>query len=180
MKRLHNRALSLKQMMMSGVLALAVLLAGIFALPTLAPSADNVVGTNVGLSGDDNGKNNFPIGFTFKYWGIDYTTFGVSINGWVSLKNTASGAYGNPDFPMSDSVLDGLIAPFFDDIRTDVEGQPEGIIFYLTIGQEPNRILVIQWNDMYFYGSNLPMGTFEVLLYESTNEIKFQYRYRYG
>jgi len=149
----------------------------LFALPMPTNAQNDVVGIDTGLRGDDYGANNFPIGFTFNYWGVDHTTFGVSTNGWISLRNTATGnPYTNSDFPMSGD-FDGMIAPFFDDIRTDSSGQPEGVIFYLTIGQEPNRQLVVQYHDMYFYSTGLPMGTFEVILYESTNQIKFQYRY---
>ncbi len=135
------------------------------------------LGIDTGLQGDDYGTNDFPIGFTFNYWGTDYTTFGVTTNGWISLQNTAVGnPYTNMDFPMQGD-LDGMIAAFFDDVMTYVSGQPEGKILYMTMGQEPNRQLVVQYNDQYFYGSDLPMGTFEIILYEGTNQIKFQYRY---
>jgi len=140
-------------------------------------NADILRGIDTGLKGDDNGSNFFPIGFKFQYWGTEYTNFSVSTNGWINLSKKAVGnPYSNPDFPMIDG-LDGLIAPFFDDIRMDVSGQPDGQIFYLTVGDEPNRILIIQYNDVYFYGSDLPMGTFEILFFEKSNEIKYQYRY---
>jgi len=133
-------------------------------------------GEDSGLYGDDNATNNIPIGFDFDYWGNSYSSFGVSTNGWISLLNTASGTYGNTNFP-DPKGKDGIIAPFFDDLRMDSTGQPTGKVFYLTIGKEPERILVIQYHDVYFFGSNLPMGTFETILYEGTNQIKFQYRF---
>lgn len=157
---------------------LAILLC-ISVFPILA-SAQGVIGNDTGLTGDDKSVNNLPIGFTFTYWGVAYTTFGVSTNGWMSLQNTAAGTpYTNPDFPLSDS-FDGLLAPFFDDIRLDNPedpDQPDGKVFYLTIGETPNRRLIIQYHDVYFYGTNLPMGTFEIILYENANRIAFQYRY---
>ncbi|MFB1011168.1 MAG: Ig-like domain-containing protein, partial [Thiopseudomonas sp.] len=66
---------------------------------------------------------------------------------------------------------------FWDDLRTDVSGQTPGKIHYETIGEAPNRQLVVQWTNMYFYGSNLPMGTFQAVLSEGSNTIQFQYRY---
>lgn len=176
-KRLENKELKINIIRSGAAISvLIIMLFTLFAFP-MPINAQNVVGTDTGLRGDDYGANNFPIGFTFNYWGVDCTTFGVSTNGWISLQNPAAGTpYTNSDFPMSGS-LDGMIAPFFDDIRTDVSGQPEGRIFYLTIGDEPNRQLIVQFHDMYFYGSDLPMGTFEVILHEGTNQISFQYRY---
>ena len=151
---------------------------GLLVFSLLFPAgALAVQGIDTGLTGDDNAVNNLPIGFTFTYWGTDYTTFGVSTNGWISLTNTASGTYSNVDFPMTASPTDGMIALFFDDLRMDVSGQPNGRIYYYTTGTAPNRSLVIQYHDVFFYGSNLPMGTFEAVLFETTNQIQFQYRF---
>lgn len=38
---------------------------------------------------DDSVISAKPIGFTFNYNGVNYTTFGVNINGWISLGSTA-------------------------------------------------------------------------------------------
>jgi hypothetical protein len=134
------------------------------------------LGIDTGIYGDDIGYNNFEIGFTFNYWGVDYTSFGVSSNGWISLLNTATGTYSNGNFP-NPSSIDGIVCPFFDDLRMDVSGYPDGKVLYLTKGQAPNRYLVIQYHDVYFFGDNTPMGTFEAIFYENSNIIKFQYRF---
>ena len=140
--------------------------------------SEMLTGINTGLSGDDYASNNLPIGFSFFYWGKEYTNFGVSINGWIGFPEAYGKQYENADFPTT-SKLNGLIAAFFDDLITHVDGEQEGVIRYLTIGNddEKNRKLVIQYNDMYFFGTKIPMGTFEIILFENTNEIKFQYRY---
>ncbi|MBM2814644.1 MAG: hypothetical protein HW421_1406 [Ignavibacteria bacterium] len=135
------------------------------------------LGNNTMLYGDDQGINNFPIGFRINYWGNSYNKFGASTNGWLSLLNTASSNYSNPCLPFaSGNSYDGAICSFFDDLRTN-QGSQNGKIYFATLGSAPNRMLVVQWNDIFFYGSGLPMGTFETVVMESTGDIKLQYRY---
>ncbi|MBU1626429.1 hypothetical protein KKB18_03595, partial [bacterium] len=64
-----------------------------------------------------------------------------------------------------------LIALYWDDLWPTYDG---GNVFYETFGKEPDRYLVVEWYDVY-YGEKDPPGTFEVILFEGTNEIKFQY-----
>lgn len=141
------------------------------ALIALMLSALVSAGTNTGLSGDDNGAGPFPIGFTFNYFGNAYNQFYASTNGMINF-DSASSAYSN-DCPPG---ISNTLYVFWDDLRTDVSGQPEGKIEYETIGEAPNRKLIVQWTNQYFYGDNLPMGTFQAVLSEGSDEIKYQYR----
>ncbi|HEU5434860.1 MAG TPA: PKD domain-containing protein, partial [Telluria sp.] len=129
-------------------------------------------GINTGLVGDDRAAGPFPIGFAFKYYGNTYTQFYVTTNGLVQFVSPTS-AYNNGCLPS----LSNTILAFWDDLRTDVSGQPSGKIEYQTIGQASERKLVVQWTNQFFFGSNLPMGTFQVVLSEGSNEVKLQYRY---
>ncbi|MBK7181602.1 MAG: hypothetical protein IPH89_01020 [Bacteroidetes bacterium] len=45
---------------------------------------------------DDNVYTNQPIGFTFRYDGVDYTAFGMNGNGWISLGATAPASSTTP------------------------------------------------------------------------------------
>ncbi len=141
------------------------------ALILLVVSTLALAGTNTGLRGDDNSAGPFPIGFTFNYYGKAYTQFYTSTNGIISF-DSGSSAYSNSCPPN----ISNTIYVFWDDLRTDVGGQPEGKIEYETIGEAPNRKLIVQWTNQYFYGDNLPMGTFQAVLYEGSDEIKYQYR----
>jgi len=132
-------------------------------------------GFNTGLSGDDRTVNNIPIGFPFQYFGHDCENFGVSTNGLINLLNDASTNYNNVDFPVVSGELDGMIALFFDDMKV----QDNGKINYLTIGNEPNRQLVIQYQNMTLLSGSTNM-TFEAIFFEKTNQIKFQYRFLEG
>lgn len=129
-------------------------------------------GTNTGLYGDDYYAGPFPIGFTFNHYGNNFTEFYVSTNGLIQFTNPTS-AYTNSCLPSYNNTL----YVFWDDLRTDVSGQPTGTIQYETQGEAPNRKLIVQWTNQYFYSSDLPMGTFQAILYEGSNQIKYQYRY---
>jgi PKD repeat protein len=50
-----------------------------------------------------------------------------------------------------------------------------GAVYYTTVGEAPNRVFVVEWFNRPHY-SNTGSGTFELLLYETTNNIKFQYQ----
>lgn len=129
---------------------------------------------NTGLYGDDHYAGPFPIGFTFKYYNQDFNQFYVSTNGLIQFTNPTS-SYINNCLPWYRNTL----YVFWDDLRTDVSNQPTGTIEYELQGISPNRKLIVQWTNQYFFRSNLPMGTFQAILYENSNQIKYQYRYLY-
>lgn len=137
------------------------------ALPFTAQAA-----TNTGLSGDDVQKGPFPIGFEFKYYGQTFDQFYATTNGLLQFSGPTT-AYSNTSLPAS---YNNTLYVFWDDLRTNVSGQTEGVIQYELQGEAPNRRLIVQWTNQYFYGTNLPMGTFQAILYESSNQIKYQYR----
>jgi hypothetical protein len=127
---------------------------------------------NTGLNGDDYVTGKLPIGFEFQFYDQTFTQFYVSTNGLLQFEGPTT-AYSNSCLPR----LKNTLFVFWDDLRTNVNGQPNGLIQYETQGEAPNRRLIVQWTNQYFYSSNLPMGTFQAILYETTGEIKFQYRY---
>jgi PKD repeat protein len=152
------------------VLALCV------AFVFLSMSSAAFAGINTGLVGDDVAAGKFPIGFSFRFYGRDVTEFYVTTNGLINFSSGPT-TYSNTCLPPGGGGLPDSIFVFWDDLRTDVSGQPTGKIQYETVGEAPNRKLVVQWTNQYFYGSNLPMGTFQAVLFEGSNQIKLQYRY---
>jgi len=65
-----------------------------------------------------------------------------------------------------------MIAAFWDDLVID----PSGNILYTTIGAAPNRKLIVQFRNIGFYSGPVYVGTFSVILYETSNKIQVQYR----
>jgi gliding motility-associated-like protein len=119
---------------------------------------------------DDRSWGPLNIGFNFTFYGNTYNHFYVTSNGLV-IFGTGSNDYTEDPIPSS-STPNNFIAPFWDDIVIN----PSGKILYTTIGASPNRKCIIQWTNMGFYSSTVLMGTFSVILYEGSNNIRVQYR----
>ena len=157
-----------------GLYSLALVLLSVVVLARPARAYDgevNYTGTNTNLSGDDNSAGPFNLGFTFRHFDTDYTQAYININGTVNFGSAYSG-YSNVSLP---SATPGrCVCAFWDDLITQ-SGKKS--IYYATIGDAPNRKFVVQWTNMYFYSNpSLPMGTFQVILYEGSNDIQIQYR----
>jgi gliding motility-associated-like protein len=119
---------------------------------------------------DDRSWGPLNIGFNFTFYGNTYNRFYVTSNGLVMF-GSGSNDYTEDPIP-SPSSPNNFIAAFWDDIVINSSGK----ILYTTIGASPNRKCIIQWTNMGFYASTVLMGTFSVILYEGSNNIRIQYR----
>lgn len=130
-------------------------------------------GASPSFTGDtDDGYMATPenIGFTFKYWGTDYTTFAVSTNGWMTLGQAA--ALGSTN-DLSAGTPRPIIAPLWD----DMDLQAFTNFTYKTEGGTPNRIFTAEWlNVKWNYNAAGSVISFQVKLYEGINKIEFIYR----
>jgi gliding motility-associated-like protein len=121
---------------------------------------------------DDASYGPFNIGFNFTYFGISYSQFYASSNGLVLFTSDATNISG-ADVAIPDPAgPNNFIAAFWDDLVVDGTGK----ILYTTIGAAPNRKLIIQFGNMGFYGAPAFLGTFAVILNETSNIIQVQYR----
>jgi len=112
----------------------------------------------------------FNTGFDFTYFGNLYNQFYVSSNGLVSF---GAGSIDPSEDPIPTAATpNNIIAAFWDDLVID----PSGNILYTTIGAAPNRKLIVQFKNMGFYSGPVYVGTFSVILYETSNKIQVQYR----
>jgi gliding motility-associated-like protein len=112
----------------------------------------------------------YNIGFNFTFFGNSYSQFYVNSNGQV-LFGAGSTIFNDAAIPTA-ALPNNFIAAFWDDLVVDGTGR----ILYTTIGAAPNRKLIIQCKNMGFYGSPPYLGTYSVILYETTNVIQVQYR----
>ena len=119
---------------------------------------------------DDRSWGPLPLGFNFKFYGHPYNRFYVSSNGLITF-GSGTNDYTEDPIP-SPALPNNFIAAFWDDVVIT----PSGKILYTTIGASPNRKCIIQWSNMGFYSSSVLMGTFTVIIYEATEEIRIQYR----
>ena len=151
-----------------------VLILAIFCSRIIAQPHETIYQGTVVQAGyvDDASLGPFNIGFNFTYFGNTYSQFYVSSNGLVLFTSDPTNISGAEVAIPDAAAPNNFIAAFWDDLVVDGTGK----ILYKTIGAAPNRKLVIQFTNMGFYGAPAFMGTFEVILYETSNIIQVQYR----
>jgi len=124
----------------------------------------NTLGTALSLS-DDDISTNLPLGFTFKFYGTDFTTVKVCSNGFLSFtSNTTS--YTNSAIPTSGEP-NNLIAAYWDDLNP----ASSGTVYYYA--DTANNRFIVEWDAVVHYGTSDPQ-TFQVILYRD-HTILFQY-----
>ncbi len=162
----------------------------------------NTTGTKILNNSDDIFLDNIPVGFFFNFYGTDYSRLSITNNGLL-LASGGTSQYTNQ--PIGNTTPHNFIAPFWDDIVTwgsgttsaasrqineDKESKSKfiassavsassstpGAIYYQTLGTAPNRMFVVEWYDNQHYSTSPSGVTFEAILYEGTNNIKFQYK----
>ncbi|WP_375436833.1 CARDB domain-containing protein [uncultured Hymenobacter sp.] len=177
-------------------------LAGLLAAGTTVAnaqfySAANVINaagmyTDLGTGGtaiatpntDDANSAATPIGFTFTYNGTAFTDFVLNTNGYLKLGTTAPVAPYYTDG--AQSLLNGpvtgpdtnLLLPFNQDLLAGSGGATEYRV--ATTGTAPNRICTVQWKNVSdkargTFGVQYANISFQVKLYETTNQVDFVY-----
>ncbi|NPA42656.1 MAG: hypothetical protein GXO27_01320, partial [Chlorobi bacterium] len=123
-------------------------------------------GTALGLA--DDGEAYVQLPFDFQLGTIVSRDLVVGNNGGVLFGVTSGNVHYN-NLPLSDASVRPGFYPFWDDI-----GANGGDVYWEVKGTAPNRYFVIEWYDRPRYGTS-DGGTFELILYEGTNEIEFRY-----
>lgn len=128
------------------------------------PEDISSVETTVSLS-DDDVSNKIPIGFDFNFFGLPYSEFRISSNGFISFNDIVdSGCCSGQIIPNS-STPNNLISFAWTDLV------PSNNISYVTIGSAPNRVLIINANNVRRFGEGSTI-TSQVKIFESSNIIE--------
>ncbi len=126
-----------------------------------------ISGTTLDAPGvDDVTYPNLNIGFNFNYGGVSHSSFSASTNGYIQLDTNAGSFLYNP---LSGGV-NNVISPFGADLR-NMSG---GSLQYVTLGNAPNRVLVVQWLHYSYYPNSGDLN-FQIWLYENSGGIRFVY-----
>jgi len=127
----------------------------------------STTGTQVFLS-DDEVSSALPIGFTFGFYGNLYTEFYISSNGFITFTaNSDDGCCDGQTLPDT-STPNNLIA--FD--WNDLDPEDGGTMRFETIGTAPNRILIMDWDNVTHIDDVNDITTTQVKLFETTNRIE--------
>ncbi|PIE80296.1 MAG: hypothetical protein CSA11_09200 [Chloroflexi bacterium] len=126
---------------------------------------------DTGLYADD-GIVSLDLPFVFTYYGTEYTELQASSNGNIQFGNN-NAWFDNlclADGPAPN--MGDMIAPYWDDFDLTFTGFLETEI----VGEEPNRIFVVEWDSVSLYeGDAEDVVTFSVQLFEGSNNILFMY-----
>lgn len=130
---------------------------------------DPTGGTQLPLSVDD-GFTTVALPFSFSYFGQSHTQAFVSTNGFLTLgSSTGANTPTNAVIPAT-GTPNGVIAPFWDDLNL----ASSGAVYTLTTGTAPNRVFHVAWVNVPHF-VNVGAATFQLSLYETSNEIRFRY-----
>jgi hypothetical protein len=134
----------------------------------------DIAGTGTGvLSNEDDATAVLQLPFPFSFYGVNYTSLCVSTNGLITFRTCPVGDVTNLD--LTAQIPAGnlpLIAPFWMDLTFSAPGA--GAVMYQTLGTAGARRFIVQWNNVFPLNSRDALN-FQVILFEGTNKILFQY-----
>lgn len=123
-----------------------------------------------------------PIGFSFPFYGIDYTSFRINPNGWISFADD-NNQWNNTDVYNNDPD-DGIPGPaifgFWDDlnpVNLDPNGYEGGNVYY-EYQSNDNRLVIFFDDVVHWQNAGNPFELeldFQIIIMGNGN-IKFQYR----
>ena len=122
----------------------------------------------VSLSVDDDYSILEPIGFTFKFYGTNYTNMAISSNGFVSFNS--SDASGYSDWSISGGIpgnvnCENAVLGAYSDIYIPAGGT----VTYGVAGVAPYRKCVINFCNCHMFSCTTLLCSFQIILYETTN-----------
>ncbi len=134
-----------------------------YALPYPFSSGNVAIAT-----GDDVYSGTIPLGFTFNFFGNNYTECRISSNGWFSFTlNEAAGYNPNGPIPNPASPLNAVLA-----VHSDLNPSVCGDVRYGTFGSAPCRQFVVSWNSICQFSCTSQQVSAQAVLYEGTNVIE--------
>lgn len=130
----------------------------------------------------DDSSRSATLPFAFSFYGNTYTTVYISTNGYIGFTNSNMSAYSNQNMPDATAGYPtNIIAPFWDDLYIRIGGMAGDNISKImikTVGSAPNRIFVVSFDPVYHISDagKVDPFRFQILLYEGSNHIVFQYK----
>jgi gliding motility-associated-like protein len=131
------------------------------------------------ILGDDDVAGPFPIGFSFSFFGNNFTEVYIAANGWMSF--TANPNSAGERVPVTIPTTNALypknviMAPWIDLLPKT----SDTYVFYLSEGIAPNRQLLVMWCQVPMWSLNESdcrdsVATYQVVLHEGSNTIEDQ------
>jgi len=119
----------------------------------------------------DDDSATLPLPFSFTHFGTSFSSIGVCTNGFIQFGGASTAAL-NTAIPFS-ATPNGIVAAFWDDLLL-ASGMT---VHYATLGVAPFRRFVVSWDDVStIVGGPSTHLTFQIALFETSNEIRLQYK----
>jgi len=122
------------------------------------------------LCGDDQVNNPIPLGFSFTYYGVSYTTVYICTNGFIAFANPGSNSW-VPTTLSNAAVPNGVVAPFWTDFNIPNSPAVPAALAAETRGVAPNRYAIVQWSNVPYFSAG-PRITVQVKAFETLNTIE--------
>jgi MYXO-CTERM domain-containing protein len=158
-------------------------------------------GTPILFSSIDDGARMLPIGFSFPYYGNDYSYLNIGVNGLVAFAqpcisgqcisfsescdpgaNVCSRSFmstGSSGPLPTSSDPQATIAVFWDDLILDSANQPTAQVVTQLSGAAPNRVFTVEWQNIRHYprpaGTGFSYVSLKLRLHEGTGLIYLSY-----
>ncbi len=134
-------------------------------------SPESVAGTNLHF-GDDDYEFPIPLPFQFSYYGRKYDQVAIQSNGTIYFVDRNM-YYWNCCIPCDAGVsVDRFISVCWDDLYPDRYGDDN--VYFAVAGEAPNRIFVVQWENVRYLGTDSRV-TCQVQLFEGSGDILMLY-----
>ena len=177
-----SRMIAKLQAMLLILLAISGLATTAQAVETQFITSNLLTVANGGFSNRDDAVSPFlPIGFTFRFGGVDYTQCRMSTNGILYFTGNGGSEWTNTDLSGRTSQI-GVYALWDDLYVGNYSGTDETTsrALYYTTGAVGSRIFIMQWTTWYSFAEPYEVGTFNVVLHEGTNAVDIYYRNMLG
>ena len=136
----------------------------------------DIGGTQLSAAHDDDVVYPVSLPFSFTYYNEVFNTLYVSSNGYVTFRDYGSNSFPTPNDLSPNLLPDAQLAIFWHNLNLSNVNHPNAAprIYTKTVGTAPYRKFVIGYNEAIIGVADPPLN-FEIILYESTNIIKYQY-----
>lgn len=120
------------------------------ANPPVLP-CDDIFDTGTPTNLGDDAQITVPIGFSFTFYGTNYTQLSINSNGLIGFGGSAGTGLGNVSLPANNpggGNTSRILAVFWDDLNPGAAGD----VIYQTVGNPGFRRFVVQWDVPFFSG----------------------------
>lgn len=124
-----------------------------------------------GVSYDDGGWPNIPIGFNFNFFGTNYNTINAGTNGNVMFGTFNPGSLADFTFTTLPSTSEPFNMVALLAMDNNLSGATGGTVKYWTEGYAPNRRFIINYDAVKEFGDT-KFSTFQGVFYETTGVIE--------